>query len=347
MGLPSTMHLDIEALMSPVSTSRLGGEAVPLTLREELDRARRPIASQNDGKGSNRIPDSVWEGIVAKAGGRMADGARDLGLAARLTEAMTRLNGFTGLRAGLHLLRRLVEDCWTELTPRPRADGELGPLLAPLRWIDDPDRGALFPNSVRAVPIVRHGDRCYSWIDWKQLRDRADKAGWSAFERAVYATPRADLEEALGELKQSEGELERLTVALSAHSPEPFEMAGLWRAIEECRALVEHILEQLPPPALELANGVELAGPEFQAHWVGDHDEPGYTPSQLRARIYAQIEQLASQLQQIEPHSPVPHLLMRAVQLGAMPFPQLMSELLRDQNVLGRMNQELGIRPDA
>jgi type VI secretion system protein ImpA len=347
MSVGGLMHLDIETLLQPGSERGHEGEALPLALREELDRARRRASATQDGdKGPRRVLESPWEEIVAKAAGRMAQGVRDLGLAARLTEAMTRLSGFTGLRDGLHLMRRLVEECWDELTPRPKAGGDLGPLLAPLRWIDDPDRGALFPHTVRAVPLVHQGDRTYSWIDWKRLRDRGDKVSWGAFERALYATPRAELEEALDGLEQSQDELARLTAGLAARSSEPFEMPGLWRAIEDCRTLIEHILQQVPAPERDGGNEVELADPDYPATWMGDGDEVGFTQTQLRARIYAQIEQLASTLQQIEPHSPVPHLLMRAVQLGAMPFPQLMSELLRDQNVLGRMNQELGIRPN-
>jgi hypothetical protein len=38
---------------------------------------------------------------------------------------------------------------------------------------------------------------------------------------------------------------------------------------------------------------------------------------------------------------------MRAVELGALPFPQLMQALIRDASVLSEMNRELGIKvPD-
>jgi type VI secretion system protein ImpA len=346
ISIPGTMHLDVETLLRSGATTGLGRESLSLELRQELEQARRPSVSHDGSKVPRHVPESAWEEIVAKTAGRLAEGTRDLGLATRLTEAITRIYGFSGVRDGLYLIRRLVDDCWDELTPRPRADGDLGPLLAPLRWIDDPDRGALFPHTVRAVPFVRHGDRSYSWIDWKRLKDRGDKAAWGAFERALYATPRVDLEQALDDLDQAHDELERLTASLSAHSSEPVEMAGLWRAIDDCRELMEHVLQQIPADEANQENEVELTAPDHAAHWTGADDDLGLSQTQLRARIYAQIEQLASTLQRIEPHSPVPHLLLRAVQLGSLPFPELMSELLRDQNVLGRMNQELGIRPN-
>jgi type VI secretion system protein ImpA len=49
-------------------------------------------------------------------------------------------------------------------------------------------------------------------------------------------------------------------------------------------------------------------------------------------------------LQRLEPHSPIPYLINRAVELGALPFPDLMIALIRDAEVLAGMNRELGIK---
>ena len=49
-------------------------------------------------------------------------------------------------------------------------------------------------------------------------------------------------------------------------------------------------------------------------------------------------------LRRLEPHSPIPYLLERAVTLGALSFPDLMKELVRDANVLAAMSRELGIK---
>ena len=60
--------------------------------------------------------------------------------------------------------------------------------------------------------------------------------------------------------------------------------------------------------------------------------------------MYEQLAQAAALLQQLEPHSPIPYLIQRAVDLGAKSFPDLMKELVRDSNVLSSMNRELGIK---
>jgi type VI secretion system protein ImpA len=63
-----------------------------------------------------------------------------------------------------------------------------------------------------------------------------------------------------------------------------------------------------------------------------------------REDIYHELATAAAALERLEPHSPVPFLVRRAVELGALPFPLLMQELIRDANVLSEMNRELGIK---
>ena len=53
----------------------------------------------------------------------------------------------------------------------------------------------------------------------------------------------------------------------------------------------------------------------------------------------------ADLLERLEPHSPIPYLIRRTVELGAMPFPQLMKALLVDVDFTN-MNRELGIKPE-
>ncbi len=53
-----------------------------------------------------------------------------------------------------------------------------------------------------------------------------------------------------------------------------------------------------------------------------------------RAQVYQQLAQAAAMLQQLEPHSPIPYLINRAVELGALSFPDLMRQLIRDADVL-------------
>jgi predicted component of type VI protein secretion system len=57
---------------------------------------------------------------------------------------------------------------------------------------------------------------------------------------------------------------------------------------------------------------------------------------------------VADLLERLEPHSPVPYLVRRAVALGSLPFPQLMKALIREDytQAITEMNRELGIKEE-
>ncbi len=66
-----------------------------------------------------------------------------------------------------------------------------------------------------------------------------------------------------------------------------------------------------------------------------------------RADAYRQLAAAADLLQRLEPHSPIPYLVKRAVELGALPFPQLMKALIREPNVLAELTREFGLKLEA
>lgn len=68
---------------------------------------------------------------------------------------------------------------------------------------------------------------------------------------------------------------------------------------------------------------------------------------QSREEAYQALEALAEYLGQIEPHSPTPYLIRRAVNWGRMPLPELMQEILREEGDLNRMTTLLGLNRDA
>ena len=63
-----------------------------------------------------------------------------------------------------------------------------------------------------------------------------------------------------------------------------------------------------------------------------------------RKEAYATLESLADYLSAVEPHSPTPYLLRRAVKWGSMPLPELMAEIIREEGDLNRLANVLGLK---
>ena len=60
-----------------------------------------------------------------------------------------------------------------------------------------------------------------------------------------------------------------------------------------------------------------------------------------REAAYRQLEAAADMLARVEPHSPVPYLVKRAVQLKDIKFPDLVEQLTKDSNVLAFLKRDI------
>jgi type VI secretion system protein ImpA len=343
--MASPALLEFDPLLAPLPGDKPAGNPLPLDVREALELARKEIDPEMFRPDDPRRPElkrADWEGIVRLAQETLTRTSKDLQVAARLTEALAKLHGFAGARDGFQLLRRMVAECWDRLNPSVE-DGDVEVRAGPFNWLDDPNRGAIFPLTLRAVPLVAAEGTAYSWQHWRKSQDQGPgQAQAVAFEKAVVATPRAQCQAIVDDLAAALEELGRLGEALDqkmgAVAPD---MLAVREALTDCQVLAQQILERKGPAPAAPAE----QAPEQAASANGPAPAAPAAPRGLtRADIYAQLSEVAGKLKEMEPHSPIPYLIERAIALGAMPFPLLMRALIRDENILIEMNRELGIK---
>jgi type VI secretion system protein ImpA len=213
----------------------------------------------------------------------------------------------------------------------------------PFHWIDEEMRGLRFPTTLRLTPLVfgtGQDKRPYSLFDCRPPPDQklteAVKALKAEAERAIEAADNdkltAQLQEVTGSLEQASGLAQALAARMAAADAPA--LTNTRAALTECKTFLEQILQKRP-------------GGETKADTVAGERAPaaaGLGSGASRVEIYRQLEQAALALQEVEPHSPIPYLLLRAVELGRMPFPQLMKELVRDSGALTELKREFGIK---
>src|SRR5213076_2466023 len=100
-------------------------------------------------------------------------------------------------------------------------------------------------------------------------------------------------------------------------------MTGLRPPLEECYVLARDILKRRP------ADSGGADGADGQSEGSGDGSGTKRGGQSSRQEVYRQLAEAAERLRQLEPHSPIPYLIQRAVQLGSMSFPQLIRQLVR------------------
>jgi type VI secretion system protein ImpA len=62
-----------------------------------------------------------------------------------------------------------------------------------------------------------------------------------------------------------------------------------------------------------------------------------------RAQLYAALNDIAAQLKKIEPHSPTPYMIERALVLGNLPLPEMISAINASAGSMDRFFELLGI----
>lgn len=239
--MASAPVLDFSALTQPIPGDAPEGRTVPLPVRQKLGAARKETEPHPDDPNLGEVPRKAdWPGIVRTVEDLLTNTSKDLLLVAQLTEALTRLHGFAGVRDGLHLFYELVEQCWDRVHPMPEEGEGMDVRTGPFHWLSDADRGARFPNTVREVSMLRIDNQTYSWMDWKcsqegkPLVDGRDPVPAADFDRALPLSPDVaeDLTQANDELTRLEQKLDAL---MGADAPG---MMGLRQALEDCAQLM-------------------------------------------------------------------------------------------------------------
>jgi type VI secretion system protein ImpA len=330
--------LNFEELLTPLAGEEgEAGPKVPFTVKDKLAELRKEREDPLDPEGSKKAD---WPETVRLAKETLTSTSKDLQVAAQLTEALVHLHGFLGLRDGLRLLRELVERFWDKVNPLIE-DGDVEIRAGPFNWLDKPVRGVNFPTTLRQVPLIHGREGHYSLLDWNRVQKGEGEVSREEIDKTIQeiSPERYDAEKQV--LDESHEELEKLSGHLiEKMGPEAPTLDGLREIVEDGQRWFQYILSRRP----DLRAKTDIKGKEENGE--PPPEQLGGAAASLRTReeAYRALRKAADILRDLEPHSPIPYLIERAVELGAMPFPQLMKALIRNDSVLDEMNRELGIK---
>ena len=320
-----------ETLLAPVSAA--APEGAPAAEDENYRRIRHEREEEDAslplGAWERELKRANWVAASELAAAALAARSKDLQLAAWLFEALIARSGFQALAPCLGLIDALFQQYGARLHPQ-NSEHRVNLLW----WIDQ----KLLPPLRRVAITATGAGRDYGWNDWEQ------------------AQRNEQLRASLG--KQREAEIEGATLADvgSALACTPNERIAFLRAclsdgLSALQALAGTLDAQLgdDAPALSamrnLLERIEVVlVAEARRRGVADpipgDDEPPEAANSEQARIdevtmgsldrrevYAALADIAHALETIEPHSPVPYLIRRAVAWGGLNTAQLYSEV--------------------
>jgi type VI secretion system protein ImpA len=328
--------LDFDALTAPlIGDDGPAGAPLPGDIKRKLDTARTEVDDPSLPPEDQRKAD--WPLVVRLCQEALSEKSRDLLTAARLAEGLVKVHGVEGLWPGLHLMRLIIEQCWDRMHPSIE-DGDLEVRAAPFNWLDDPSKGARFPHTIRLMPIVFGKGAKYSFLNYQESSAGKGEVAREDFEKAVSEATYENASLVANEIGRSIEEVRQtlpiLEEKLKGEAPS---LLALRQALDDCNGVAQSILSRKAPPS---APESQESGAEATPDGRGAPRSGVLT----RSDIYQRISELAVLLLDREPHSPVPHLLQYAIRLGEMPYPQLMKELVRSNDVLVELSRILGIK---
>lgn len=348
--LQALLGAELDALMKPISSEQpcgeyLRGNGVYAIIQE----ARRQDQEVSQGVWQHDLKRADWQKVTHCAIEAFLHKTKDLQIGFWLLEAQIHEHGFTGVGPCMILLREMCERYWDTLHPQIQ-DDDIDYRINPVLWAND----KLLPV-LRLVPLTRQdsGGQDYNWADW-EIAQRNEKAKEnhsklnkkdllpSSFIQAVASTP-------IRFYQQMYHDLQNAIAAIDAFSDTLDTLCGrdaptlnqLTRLLNEIMNTLEYLLAQrgislaTPMPELSVAaTGSADHDPGAQSDTFGDggsggdDNPPGFNGGiNSRQQAYEALARAAEYLVLIEPHSPAPYLVKKAIEWGNLSTPELYQEL--------------------
>jgi type VI secretion system protein ImpA len=360
---------DLDAVLAPVSEDTPAGTDLredysPSSVYFQLRDARaeaRDAERQAEAAEGDEATAPQWRSVQSLAIRALTTGAKDLEVAAWMTEALVRTAGLRGLGTGAAVIAGLVERYWDDLFPMPDEDG-IETRVAPVAGLAGQGVDGTLMQPLRKTVLFNRPDgspfglwRYVATVELSGITDPERRA--ARLEAGVLPFEEVEKEARMAGPAHWSAMRSEVTGALES-------WAEMGRLVDEragadspSTSRVRELLTQLLEICDRFAPAMGAAGGTDGAEGAGVPAEasgglPGGKPADAAAAAIAGREQALRQLGEIaawfrrtEPHSPLSYTLDDAVRRARMTWPELLAEVLPDQSTRDALITALGIRP--
>ncbi|MGE4481431.1 type VI secretion system protein TssA [Acidocella sp.] len=355
---------DVETLLTPISEEAPSGtdarsdfspSSPYFRLRDARADARAAERAADANPGEIASPEG-WRQVRALAVEMLSGQTKDLEVAAWLTEALVRSNGLAGLTFGAKLLGGLAERYWDHLFPMPDEDG-METRVAPVTGLNGEGGDGTLSQPLQKLPLFTdpNGEMVmfYQYQQSAELETIADAkrlearlgAGVVPYETmqsaaraaspGAYAALRRDLEEARAAWRAMGEVFDRLA------GPDAPPTSRVAEALNQIGVFVA----RYAPPDIAVAAAGARTMEASAAAEEAEQTEPG-KPRRLASRedALATLAEIAEYFRRTEPQSPLAYTIEEAIRRGRLTWPELIAELVQDDQVRNSILNSLGLK---
>ncbi len=352
----------LEELLRPLTGPDPSGRSLQYDLVydrvKEARRADDPTAPRDIW--AKELKSADWEQVEDLCQSALKRESKDLQICAWLAEAWLHLEGLRGLRRGVDLLLQMSESYWE--TVHPAISSGVDFRCAPFVWMNEK-----LPSALGTVQIVAPDGEpalAATWDDWRKalwldkasarhpqdpeiLATLESAPGLAEFKARCSKTPGSFFRESLAVLDDAIDVTRSLEAFLDDRLGDQSPSLVRFReALTELRTWTQVVVQDCdfkpeeqgsPDMAKErIPRGAAAEGPAG----------PARGPIGGRAEAYRMLREAAQYLKEVEPHSPTPYLVLKAVSWGDKTLDDLLREFVREGLNLEALFTFLGIEPD-
>lgn len=365
----SRLGRSLDDLLKPIDPDHPTGRAVRdngvYSAIREARREDDPTLPM--GAWAHELKQADWDKVTDIAAHVLSEKSKDLQVAAWLLEAQLNKAGFEAITPCVLLMQSLCERYWETLYPR-MDHGEEEYRANVLRWVNE----KLLPQ-IRLLPLTAAGraPREWAWADFeqaqrneqikaqargRQIQVELEGATMAEVQAALSATPTEAHAARHRQIADALSAIESFTTTLDARwgegAPSLRTLSGLLEQIQALLAAELYKRGVRMAPAADKDDAAESQGPSRSGGGnegdAGGNNGGGGNVGPIRDRndAYQRLAEVAEYLLHREPHSPVPYLLRRAVEWGAMNTSELYREIFMRCGSNLNVFEMLGIEPD-
>ena len=323
-----------DELLTPIAGASPGGVDLRYDpLYDKIKEARREDDDAPQGEWATARKVADWPAVIKLSKEALVGKSKDLQIAAWLTEALLRREGFAGLSAGLDALSGLVEQHWDHLFPEID-DGDAEMRAAPLEWVglklDFPVRIAALDKSgfnsvqhkeARLIPTEAAAAENDQNAANRQAAIAARKPTPEEIEAAFMATPKAWFKALVADIDGSLAALEKLDAVSQAKftdaAPSYSRLRDALLDIQRSAAQLLKRKLEIDPDPIEISAPDAGTGPATAGTATAAGGALTAEPTS-RDDATARIIGAARYLRRSDPFNPAAYLLLRGLRWGEL-----------------------------
>jgi type VI secretion system protein ImpA len=365
--------LDLETLLTPISAETPTGTdirtdftpaSVYFRLRDARADARAAERAADTDPAAEGTSTESWRTVRSLSVKILSEQAKDLEVAAWLTEALVRSNGLSGLAFGAQVIGGLADRYWDQLYPMPDEDG-METRLAPVTGLNGEGGDGTLTQPLNKLRLFNTADgepvllfRYRASAELETITDKARKetrlkAGVMPFDkmqaaaRAAGAANFVGLRRALREAQSAWTSMGEILDRVAGRDAPPT------RQVSDTLDSILSILNQYAPPEVADAPAADADAGEAETGGGGGGEAADESGGQMvrkkkmvtREDALASLTEIAEFFRRTEPQSPLAYTIDEAIRRGRLSWPELLGELVSDANVRNNILNSLGIKP--